>query len=83
MKSIVTGAARGLGERIAERLVSDGGDVALVDVDDDVGLDRGALADDGPGLSRDRVCDVTSPTRRPSDRWCARCRNVSAGSSCS
>ena len=32
----MTGAARGLGERIAERLASDGGDVALVDIDDRV-----------------------------------------------
>lgn len=36
MRSIVTGAARGLGEGIATRLAADGGRVALVDVDDAV-----------------------------------------------
>lgn len=36
MRGIVTGAARGLGEEIAVRLVVDGAQVALVDVDDAV-----------------------------------------------
>jgi NAD(P)-dependent dehydrogenase (short-subunit alcohol dehydrogenase family) len=36
MRSIVTGAARGLGEGIAARLAADGGRVALLDVDDAV-----------------------------------------------
>lgn len=36
MRSLVTGAARGLGEGIAARLVGDGGRVALVDVDETV-----------------------------------------------
>ena len=60
MRSIVTGAARGLGERIAERLVSDGGDVALVDVDDDVGSTAQRMQGRSPGS---RViglrCDVS------------------------
>ena len=33
VRSIVTGAARGLGERIAARLLDDAGDVAILDVD--------------------------------------------------
>lgn len=56
----MTGAARGLGESIAERLVSDGGDVALVDVDDDVAATAGRLRTNGRAS---RVfgmwCDVT------------------------
>ena len=36
MKGVVTGAARGLGEAIAPRLESDGGHVALIDVDQGV-----------------------------------------------
>jgi NAD(P)-dependent dehydrogenase (short-subunit alcohol dehydrogenase family) len=60
MRSIVTGAARGLGERIAERLVSDGGDVALIDIDDDVVSTAERLRMRGPGS---RViglpCDVS------------------------
>jgi NAD(P)-dependent dehydrogenase (short-subunit alcohol dehydrogenase family) len=36
MRSIVTGAARGLGEGISARLAADGGRVALLDVDDAV-----------------------------------------------
>lgn len=36
MRAIVTGAARGLGEGIAERLVADGWHVALIDRDDGV-----------------------------------------------
>lgn len=33
MKALVTGAARGLGRAVAERIVRDGGDVAIVDAD--------------------------------------------------
>ncbi len=33
MRALVTGGARGLGRAVAERLVRDGGDVALLDVD--------------------------------------------------
>jgi NAD(P)-dependent dehydrogenase (short-subunit alcohol dehydrogenase family) len=36
VRSVVTGAARGLGEGIAARLAADGGRVALIDVDRDV-----------------------------------------------
>ena len=36
MRSIVTGAARGLGERIAARLAADGGEVAVVDVGEEL-----------------------------------------------
>jgi NAD(P)-dependent dehydrogenase (short-subunit alcohol dehydrogenase family) len=36
VRSVVTGAARGLGEGVAARLVADGGQVALLDVDDGV-----------------------------------------------
>lgn len=60
MRSIVTGAARGLGERIAARLAADGGDVALLDADDDVIETAGRL---GAGSVGGRVmgwiCDVS------------------------
>jgi 3-oxoacyl-[acyl-carrier protein] reductase len=60
MRSIVTGAARGLGEGIARRLVSDGGDVALVDIRDDVGSTAERLRSHDPAS---RVlglrCDVS------------------------
>lgn len=36
MRALVTGGARGLGEAVAERLVRDGGDVALLDVSEAV-----------------------------------------------
>ena len=60
MRSIVTGAARGLGERIAARLAADGGDVALLDADEDVVATAGRL---GAGSGGARVtgwaCDVS------------------------
>jgi NAD(P)-dependent dehydrogenase (short-subunit alcohol dehydrogenase family) len=60
VRSIVTGAARGLGERIAARLVDDGGDVALVDVDDGVETTAARLREES---SRGEVvaarCDVS------------------------
>lgn len=43
MRSVVTGAARGLGESIASRLAADGGRVALLDVDDSVRATAGRL----------------------------------------
>lgn len=47
MKAIVTGAARGLGEGIARRLVADGGDVALLDAIAEVETTAAALAASG------------------------------------
>ena len=56
----MTGAARGLGERIAARLVADGGEVALVDVDEELERTAERLQVGGPGS---RVlaarCDVS------------------------
>ncbi|MEX0650581.1 MAG: SDR family NAD(P)-dependent oxidoreductase, partial [Actinomycetota bacterium] len=49
MRAIVTGAARGLGERIAVRLVSDGADVALFDVDAGVGATAERLKAEAAG----------------------------------
>jgi NAD(P)-dependent dehydrogenase (short-subunit alcohol dehydrogenase family) len=59
MRSIVTGAARGLGEAIAARLVADGGQVALLDVDEAVATtaDRLQLAHPGSVAIALR-CDV-------------------------
>jgi NAD(P)-dependent dehydrogenase (short-subunit alcohol dehydrogenase family) len=60
MRSIVTGAARGLGERIAARLVADGGDVALVDVDDGVAGAAERLRSEAGGPNVIGVtCDVS------------------------
>jgi NAD(P)-dependent dehydrogenase (short-subunit alcohol dehydrogenase family) len=60
VRAIVTGAARGLGERIAARLVSDGADVALFDVDAGVGATAERL---GAGAAGSQVigvpCDVS------------------------
>ena len=60
MKCVVTGAARGLGERIAARLVSDGGDVALIDVDEGVNATAERLQAERPGsLALAVRCDVS------------------------
>ncbi|HVF07978.1 MAG TPA: SDR family NAD(P)-dependent oxidoreductase [Actinomycetota bacterium] len=60
MRSIVTGAARGLGERIAVRLAVDGGDVALIDVDDDVvSIARRLEAEAGGARVIGVRCDVS------------------------
>jgi len=60
MRSIVTGGARGLGERIAARLAAEGGDVAVVDIDDDIEETVARLRSTAPGS---RVlaarCDVS------------------------
>ncbi|MDO8186941.1 SDR family NAD(P)-dependent oxidoreductase [Conexibacter sp. JD483] len=53
MKAIVTGAARGLGEGIARRLVADGGDVALLDAIDEVETTAATLAASGGRGERD------------------------------
>lgn len=60
MRSIVTGAARGLGERIAARLLADGGDVALLDVDERVVATAERLAVDArDGRAVGVRCDVS------------------------
>jgi NAD(P)-dependent dehydrogenase (short-subunit alcohol dehydrogenase family) len=60
VRSIVTGGARGLGERIAARLVDDGGDVALFDVDEGVETTAARLQD-GSSVGEVVVarCDVS------------------------
>ena len=64
MKSVVTGAARGLGEGIAARLVSDGGHVALIDVDEDVSATAERLQAEHPGsLALAVRCDVADEAR--------------------
>jgi len=63
VRSIVTGAARGLGERIAARLVSDGGDVAVIDSDDGVASVAERLEVSAPGSRVVGVrCDVSDET---------------------
>jgi 3-oxoacyl-[acyl-carrier protein] reductase len=60
VRSIVTGAARGLGEGIAARLVADGGQVALLDVDDAVMATAGRLQSAHPDATAFGVrCDVS------------------------
>jgi NAD(P)-dependent dehydrogenase (short-subunit alcohol dehydrogenase family) len=60
VRSIVTGAARGLGERIAARLVAEGGDVAVVDVDDELEATADRLRSSVPGAQVLPVrCDVS------------------------
>ncbi len=72
----MTGGARGLGERIAARLVDDGGDVALVDVDDDVETTAARLREGSSGseviAARCDVSDeaaVASSVTQVSDRF--------------
>lgn len=62
MKAIVTGAARGLGEGIARRLVADGGDVALLDAIDEVQATAAALA---AGGARGGGADAAGGDERP------------------
>jgi len=61
MRAIVTGAARGLGEGVAERLVRDGGRVVLLDAIAEVGATADALAGRGgpSGRARGLVCDIS------------------------
>ena len=60
MKAIVTGAARGLGERIATRLVAEGADLALLDVDAAVEPTAERLGAEGSGSRVIAVsCDVS------------------------
>jgi NAD(P)-dependent dehydrogenase (short-subunit alcohol dehydrogenase family) len=49
VRSVVTGAARGLGERVAARLLRDGGSVVLIDRDDAVHETAERLAGTGKG----------------------------------
>lgn len=59
MRSVVTGAARGLGEGVAARLVADGGRVALLDVDEAVTATADRLQAAHPGSTAFAVrCDV-------------------------
>ena len=51
MRAIVTGAARGLGEAIAARIVEDGGDVVLVDVDPAVEVTAKRLSAKAPAAT--------------------------------
>ena len=57
VKAVISGGASGLGQATAARLVAGGGQVALLDVQDDAG--RKAAASLGPAASYHR-CDVTS-----------------------
>ena len=60
MRSIVTGAARGLGEGVAARLLAEGGRVALLDRSDDVRQVAAALQEEHPeGHAVAAVGDVT------------------------
>ena len=60
MRSIVTGAARGLGEGVAARLLSDGGRVALIDRSDEVVRTAARLQEQHPdGQAVAAVGDVT------------------------
>jgi NAD(P)-dependent dehydrogenase (short-subunit alcohol dehydrogenase family) len=61
VRSIVTGAARGLGEGIATRLVADGAQVALVDVDDAVRATAARTQESNSGaVAVGLRCDVSS-----------------------
>jgi 3-oxoacyl-[acyl-carrier protein] reductase len=59
VRSVVTGAARGIGERIAARLVTDGGRVALLDADATVLATAERLLSTHPGGEAFGIrCDV-------------------------
>ncbi|MEX2422042.1 MAG: SDR family NAD(P)-dependent oxidoreductase [Actinomycetota bacterium] len=61
MRSVVTGAARGLGEGVAARLVADGGRVALLDVDEGVHATAERLQMEHPDALAFAVrCDVSN-----------------------
>ena len=49
MRALITGGARGLGEAIAERLVSDGADAVLMDISEDVERTAQRIATLRPG----------------------------------
>ena len=60
LKALITGGASGLGLAVARRVVAEGGRVALLDVQDDVG--SRAAAELGPSASFIN-CDVSSEAR--------------------
>jgi NAD(P)-dependent dehydrogenase (short-subunit alcohol dehydrogenase family) len=65
MRAIVTGAARGLGAAVAERLARGGADVVLLDVSRDVEATAGRLAGAGGGatpVAMGLVADVSDET---------------------
>jgi NAD(P)-dependent dehydrogenase (short-subunit alcohol dehydrogenase family) len=62
VRAIVTGAARGLGEAIAARLSSEGGDIFLVDVSDSVTETAARLGSATGGRVGCAVADVSSET---------------------
>jgi NAD(P)-dependent dehydrogenase (short-subunit alcohol dehydrogenase family) len=60
MRALITGGARGLGEAIAERLVSDGADAVLMDISEDVERTAQRIATLRPGsVVKPVVADVT------------------------
>ncbi|GBC86164.1 Glucose 1-dehydrogenase 2 [bacterium HR12] len=64
MRALVTGGARGLGRAVAERLVRDGGDVALLDIDEAVGGTAREVAALRPGS---RVTAIRGDVGREDD----------------
>lgn len=61
MRSVVTGAARGLGEGVAARLVADGGQVALLDVDEGVHATAERIQASNPAAGAfAQRCDVSN-----------------------
>ena len=56
---VVTGAAQGLGRKIAEMIASQGANLALVDVDEDKLQETKELCSKSGGKARDYMADVT------------------------